>query len=123
MKHFIEKDQEVLAILNSRLRQSESDVILSIPLSTRELKKYQRLKKEGKTDSRIFKELYPQESGLTSEKPVKVSVGISELSKKQIIRLIHEELRLSLPSLHKMKVDDLRKMLHVITELRRRPEV
>ena len=112
MQYFYETKKKIFAILNCRRRRSVDDRIIAMPLDTQELRIYRESKAKGKPDSAIFRTLFPPRiedvGNLAAEE---ISVRLGSLNKKQLVHLITEELKVNLPSLTKMNIPDLRKML------------
>lgn len=119
MKCFSEQGDKVFAILNCRQRQNDDDAMVTMPLDTREYSLYQEMIDEGKDESEIFKTLFPPEIE-PKRQDREITLSVSILNKRQLIVLITEELGISLPTLTRMSVNDLREMLLV---LRRKPRL
>jgi len=96
----------MFAILNWRIRDNEFDVIVLQPLTEHELKTYEALAEQGKSEYNIFYELFPP-----SDTPQKqVLIDFSLLTKEQLVSLINFNLNISLPSLKRMKKEDLQRL-------------
>ena len=129
MRYFSEYAGKVYAILNCWKRKSEKDAMIALPLNTRELRLYHRLKDNGKSDSTVFNTLFPREIPLSSDdqsvqpakrtsdaEKQKVEIDIRELNKKQLIHLILREMQTTLKSLPRMTKTDLQKILLIVKQ-------
>jgi hypothetical protein len=100
---FAKLDGKIKAILNWRLRQKEDDIVIAEELNTKEFNLYNEFKKSGKNDISIFNDLFPQKV-----ESKQVLIEIDKLTKKQLIHLIINKMKISLPSLKNMSTEDLR---------------
>jgi hypothetical protein len=103
---FTRHQDQMYAILNWRIRASEFDVIVLQPLTEHELQAYEALAELGKSEYHIFYELFPP-SGTPQKQ---VLIDFSLLTKDQLVSLINLYLNISLPSLRRMKKEDLQKL-------------
>ena len=119
MQYFREVSGRVHAIVNAGIR-SDMDVMLSEPLDTQKLKVYQDLKSAGRSDSQVFRTIFPAEPPkVTKEIDTKVEVDVELLSKRQLIYLILDDLQTSLSTLSEMSTADLQKLLISLQKKRR----
>ena len=102
---FMNFHNQVYANLNWHLRTKVDDVMLLEPLDTQDMGKYSKLSKQGLSDKKIFKELYPRVEYKPREK---VLIDIDLLTKEQLIHLISIRLNASLPTLIYMSTEDLK---------------
>ena len=102
---FMKYQNQVYAVQNWYLRKNEFDVMLLEPLDTQDMGPYSKLSKQGLSDKKIFKELYPRVEYKPREK---VLIDIDLLTKEQLIHLISIRLNASLPTLIYMSTEDLK---------------
>ena len=121
MEYFYKCANKIFVILNYRQRQSNNDAMVSIPLNSHERQVYKEFKKEGKSDSAIYRSLFFNKIPSTARAAgQKVNIEIGELGKKQLVYLITRNLKTTFRSLARMTIADLRKMFIIIKELKKR---
>ena len=59
MKYFSEHHGKIYAITNWKHCNSNSDVMVRVPLKKHEIEEFEKLKKDGKTETEIFNSLFP----------------------------------------------------------------
>ncbi len=108
MKFFTENGSKVFVITNWKSRNSEADAMLRMPLTGPQKKVYIDLKDKGEDETVIYNTLFPSPP---EERKRTIQIEVDDLTKPQMITQINRELGLSLESLDRMKVDDLKEML------------
>ena len=97
------------ALTNRDARRTGTDTVVLRPMTPREVETYQSMKQSGFVEAAIFAQLYA-----TQPEPAQVQdviVPVALLNKKQLAILIENKLSASLPSLKKMDVEDLVRLL------------
>ena len=107
---FISFHNQVYANLNWHLRTKVDDVMILEPLDTQDLGKYSKLSKQGLSDKKIFKKLFPRVDYKPKEK---VLIDVDLLTKEQLIHLISINLDASLPTLIYISTEDLKTLYSV----------
>lgn len=107
MARFIEKDQNVFAIVNSDIRDQDSDVIISVPLNKAQLQTYHEMKDDGSSNTQIFQKLFPAPTIKSKKKPT-LSLSVNDLTKVQLISLLESSTHKPLPTLENADLEDLR---------------
>ena len=119
-EYFNEARGKVYAILNHKYRKGPDDVVVAMRLRAQELEVYNQLRGAGKTDSVIFRRLFPGTlEGKADAHSHRIPVSIRELNKRQLVHLILEELKVNLPSLPRLSIRDLRRLLVAVRAMRR----
>ncbi|MBN1868616.1 hypothetical protein JW916_15140 [Candidatus Sumerlaeota bacterium] len=113
MSYFLSMNNEVYAVLNAEQRGQEGDVLLALPLDAEKSQTYEGMKSQGRSDADIFREMFPDFPQTPPPDSAEVRIPVSQLTKSQLVRLLEDRLHLSLPSLSKMKKDDLVRLLLV----------
>lgn len=97
------------ALMNWRVRLSGADAVVLRALSCEEEASFQSMKREGVEEAAIFDRLYPPQRAPAPVQEVWLPVAL--LTKAQLAYLIENRLRAPLPSLAKMRKDDLMLLL------------
>ena len=105
-RKFIQIGNRRLAVLNSRSRDKTDDVIISRELNPEERTTFERLKSEDRSDSEIYRLLFPEKRATQQ----RVYVPIEILNKSQLVELINSRTDEPLKSLKRLNLTDLRKL-------------
>jgi len=119
MRYFVEGAGKIFAILNHKYRKTDDDAVVAMQLRGRARERYEEMKQRGARDSVIFRRLFPRDLPEPGGTPsAKVSIEIKRLNKSQLVHMILEETHLSMPSLPRLSMRDLRKLLLALRKLR-----
>lgn len=113
-RYFTEEGETVYAIVNAQDRVSDDDVMIRLPLDAGQFSTYKDLRQNGKSDSVIFRRLFPVKGDGKAGGSNKIVVDVNYLNKEQVLTLITDELGLELKTLNRMTVNDLRELLVVL---------
>lgn len=126
LDYFIEIDDKICAIVNSRERKDEQDVVMTSFLDTEKLLSYRRQRAAGCSDSTIFKSLYPSEDPYVNYTPpfvidedlegnvpnwMEVSVNINSLNKDQLVPIVQDQIIATYSGLGQLGEEELRDLL------------
>ena len=100
-RKFIQIGNRRLAVLNSRSRDKTDDVIISRELNPEERTTFERLKSEDRSDSEIYRLLFPEKRATQQ----RVYVPIEILNKRQLVELINSRTDEPLKSLKRLSLD------------------
>ena len=90
------------AVLNWQQRRSQTDAIVSRPLSREELRLYCEARERGLDEPDIFRRMLPHR-----RRARRTAAELNQLTKKQLVDLVMVRLGAALPSLGRMTKDDL----------------
>ena len=109
---FTELGGKLYAVLNWHVRKDENDVMVAAPLDKKQQRAYVSGKRQGLSDSVIFRRIFPP-----SKKPTeKISVDVNALTKPQMAALIEKSLAIKAPTLLRMGKRDLKRLLMAVVK-------
>ena len=104
---FLIKDQWYV-LMNWRARSRPTDAVLLQALSSDEIETYFALQRAGHDDADIFNHMYPPQYVHDIERDVPIPMHL--LTKAQLAYVIEHKLSQPLPSLTRMRRDDLQSL-------------